>query len=488
MENNRLALAEYYRRHYPAFAHDLLKIRLEEGGIGRLTLNDTQLKLHDLLETQKAQTGKVRAIVLKPRREGLSTYIAGRFYHQTIFNHGLKTLITSHYEKSTDVLFEMVKLFQREMPDGIRPETGKNSATSLEFVASQGAYSVSTAGNPEAKRGDLAHLFHGSEVAYWRNAEDVVTASLETVGNKAGTEIVLESTGAPNTLFAEMWHKAVAGNSEFMPIFFPWYLSNRNRADATHLIPTAEEKELMRIYAGMDLENIAFRRMKLGSISETKFRREYPATPADAFIADHQNAFISPEVVQIARNRNLPSNLTAPRIIGFDPSQTADGDKCALVLRVGTKVEKVAQFNRETVQERADVVRRFFSQHDADHLFIDQGGSGKEIYDLLRAWGMNSNQITLVPFGAKASNSNLYPNKRNEIYTLMRNWLKEEGQIPNMEALASELSMTQKVINNNGQEVLQSKKEMRQSPNMADALALTFAYPVRKRSKPNYSY
>lgn len=484
MSNKSLDLARYYSRHLPAFAFDLLKIRLEAGGIARFDFNQTQWQLHQMLEQQLGNHGKVRAIVLKPRRDGLSTYIAARYFHKVLFGDGLKTLIVSHTAESTKVLFDMVKLYLDRLLPEFAPKTDNSSANSLTFSQSSGAYSVATAGNPEATRGSLSHLFHGSEVAYWRKAEDVVTASLETIGDCAGTEIVLESTGAPNTYFQELWDRAVEGKGVFMPIFFAWYKSNRNRADSDGLILRDDERELLKIYPGMDLANIAFRRNKLATMSEAKFNREYPSTPAHAFMQDTADAFISPELVEMASKRTHKHNARATRILGVDPSQTSDGDECGMCIRQGNRVLKLALFTRDTVQERADVVRRFFDVNQCDHLFIDQGGSGKEIFELLIQWGMSRSVMTLVPFGAKASDSKAYPNKRVEMYSLARNWLEEEGGIPNDIRFKSELSLTKRKINNNGQEVLESKKDMRKSPNLADSFALTFAYPVSANRRP----
>lgn len=476
-----LELAQYYQRHLPAFAADCLQIRLESGGTALFAFNETQWDLHRRLQSQLSQLGKVRAIILKPRREGLSTYIGARFYHKTIFGDAIKTRITTHLDDSTKALFKMVKLFQASVPIELRPSAGEDSANSLTFPKNLGAYALSTARTAESGRGDLTHCFHGSEVAYWSNAEDVVAASMETVGDVANTEIVLESTGAPNTFFKELWDKAVGGDGEFMPIFYPWYLSKRNRADAEGLILRDDERDLLRIYPQMSVENIAFRRKKLALASESKFRREYPATPADAFIADAKEAFINPDIVALARGRKVQPYADWVRILGCDPSQTAEGDKCGLCVRQGSVITDLAQFRRETVQERADVIRKYFHDKQVDFMFIDQGGSGKEIYELLLEWGLPRQRMMIVPFSASASDKQLYPNKRAEMYHALRTWLSEEGAIPDNEAFAAELSLTRGKINNNGLEVPESKKEMRSSPNLADAAALTFAYPVSKR-------
>ena len=50
--------------------------------------NPAQLKLHELIEAQKAKTGRVRVVILKARQLGVSTYVAARLYHRTINSPG----------------------------------------------------------------------------------------------------------------------------------------------------------------------------------------------------------------------------------------------------------------------------------------------------------------------------------------------------------------------------------------------------------------
>src|SRR5688572_2672121 len=71
----------------------VLKIRPKSGQVAPLTLNPAQLKLHHIIEEQRAKTGRVRVIVLKARQLGVSTYVAARLYHRTINHPGLRTII-----------------------------------------------------------------------------------------------------------------------------------------------------------------------------------------------------------------------------------------------------------------------------------------------------------------------------------------------------------------------------------------------------------
>ena len=71
----------------------------------------------------------------------------------------------------------------------------------------------------------------------------------------------------------------------------------------------------------------------------------------------------------------------------------------------------------------------------------------------------------------------------------MKDWLMDGGTI-NDDRLIQELTAPESRINHAGKQVLESKDEMRRrglpSPNIADALALTFAYPVRLTDNTRY--
>ena len=91
--------------------------------------------------------------------------------------------------------------------------------------------------------------------------------------------------------------------------------------------------------------------------------------------------------------------------------------------------------------------------------------------------------------GGKADKDE-YQNKRAEMWFEMMQWLKDGGCIDN-EKLCSELCTPESFINARGKHQLESKNDMKKrgvdSPNLADALALTFAFPVRSNINHRYS-
>jgi hypothetical protein len=87
-------------------------------------------------------------------------------------------------------------------------------------------------------------------------------------------------------------------------------------------------------------------------------------------------------------------------------------------------------------------------------------------------------------FGWKAKNAIMWGNKRAEMWGLMKDWLKTAA-IPNDRQLKADLVGPMKKPNSSGTIFLEGKKEMRSrglaSPDAADALAVTFAFPVAHR-------
>ena len=106
------------------FSAHALKLRPKAGPLEPLNFNAAQRRLHGLIEEQKRKTGRVRAIVLKGRQMGVSTYVAARFYHRTIDSPGLRTIILGHERRASSNLFGIVKRFHENLPDDLRPSVG----------------------------------------------------------------------------------------------------------------------------------------------------------------------------------------------------------------------------------------------------------------------------------------------------------------------------------------------------------------------------
>ena len=72
--------AERLLGDFEYYAANVLKIRSKAGGLVPLDLNRAQRIVHTRIETQRHETGRVRAVILKARQPGISTYVEGRLF------------------------------------------------------------------------------------------------------------------------------------------------------------------------------------------------------------------------------------------------------------------------------------------------------------------------------------------------------------------------------------------------------------------------
>lgn len=93
------------------YAARCLKIRSKAGRLEPLVLNAVQRHIHACLERQRGETGRVRALILKARQPGVSTYVGARFYWKVTHGRGLRAFILTHRDQATANLFAMAKRF-----------------------------------------------------------------------------------------------------------------------------------------------------------------------------------------------------------------------------------------------------------------------------------------------------------------------------------------------------------------------------------------
>lgn len=308
----------------PYYAERCLKIRAKDGRIILLRLNDAQQYIHQRIEAQRHERGLVRALLLKGRQQGSSTYVQARFYHHTTHGRGLRAFILTHEDKATKYLFDITDRFHRNCPRPVRPHTGAANANELVFDRLDSGYSVGTAKTKETGRSFTIQLFHGSEVAYWPNARAHMSGIMQAIPDAPGSEVILESTSAGATgAFHAMWQAAEAGELDYLTIFVPWYWQKEYRRPVPKGFELTSEEEAYRALYSLDLEQIAWRRHKiieLGSVYE--FRREYPATAAEAFSVEMPGALWTRQLLDQTRVATAPPLVRV--VVAVDPASKSN--------------------------------------------------------------------------------------------------------------------------------------------------------------------
>jgi len=503
MDDRELRIRETLRGDMPAFARTCLKIRAKDGAIIPLELNATQRKIHGELEAQRERTGRVRALILKARQPGCSTYVEARFFHATTHRRGLRAFILTHEDKATDNLFEMVDRYYQHTPMLVRPHLGASNAKELIFDLLDSGYQVATARTKGTGRSSTIQLFHGSEVAFWANSETHVSGALQAVAGAEGTEVVLESTANGKAgLFYRYCMAAMRGQGEFILIFIPWFEAEDYASDPpTDWKAPRAWREYQGLHALTDAQlywsytkNVSLATAISGDPDAGpcwKFRQEYPATAAEAFQVGSDTPFIPMAHVEAARKALVPG--VGPLILGVDPAR-GGGDRTAIIDRrgraLGTVVYDVLDWP-DTMRVAAHVAE-LIRKHQPDAVNIDVTGVGAGVYDRLVEYGFER-VARAVTFGGGADDPERYMNKRAEMWDRLREWLSVPDRltvsIPDEDALDADLTAavwkSPDVLSGctfqNERLRLEAKdsiiKRLGFSPDLGDAAALTFAFP-----------
>jgi len=262
--------------------YGLLKIRGKNGRLCNLLLNCAQQEL----ERRATQ----RNIVLKARQLGVTTYVAARFFINTITREGTLSVQVAHDQRSAEEIFRIVHRFLDNLPESLRKGalvTSRANVRQIVFPALDSEYRVETAADPNAGRGLTIHNLHCSEVARWPRDVAETLASLRAAVPPEG-EIFLESTanGAGGTFYEE-WQRAP--QTGYTRHFFPWWWDPSYRRQVGIAKFTEEELELMRKHR-LDAAQIAFRRETKANFRE-RAAEEYAEDAESCFLASGECVF-----------------------------------------------------------------------------------------------------------------------------------------------------------------------------------------------------
>lgn len=213
--------------------------------------------------------------------------------------------------------------------------------------------------------------------------------------------------------------------------------------------------------------------------------------------SDDTETLISSNAVREAANHSSKEiEAIGPIILGVDPSYKGK-DGSAFYIRRGRLVlhhEKV--YGLDSMQITVKIMR-LIEKFNVDAVAIDFG-YGTGAYDRLRELGYG-HMAYLINFGSKALDEQNYINRRAEMYGLLANWIETENpKIPDNESLIAQLEQVPYERDTTHRLKIKSKHEIKEllgeSPDDADALALTFSVPhvhrveeefqdIRKRGK-----
>lgn len=186
--------------------------------------------------------------------------------------------------------------------------------------------------------------------------------------------------------------------------------------------------------------------------------------------------FIPEDLVVEAIERRAEAYEYAPKILAVDVARYGD-DRTVYLRRQGTKcwpLEKQLGWSVTQVATRAAQIHK---EWESDFIAVDGIGIGAGVVDLLQLWGY---PVVDVVASRSPVDTKTYHNLRAEMWGSMKKWL-ESGDLPDDEALLRDLISPEYAFNQKMQIVLERKEDLKkrvgESPDCADALALTFASP-----------
>jgi len=225
---------------------------------------------------------------------------------------------------------------------------------------------------------------------------------------------------------------------------------------------------------------------------------EYGADSAQAhvevfgeFPSASDDQFIGSDIVDEAMNRDKYKDLSAPIILGVDPARFG-ADSTVIAVRQGRDIIAIKRFKGDDTMETVGRIIECMEEYKPVLVNIDEGGLGAGVVDRMKE---QRYKVKGVNFANKSKNMMMYGNKRAEMWGDMRDWLRS-ASIPKDRTLKTDLISPLMKPDSKGAIFLESKKDMKArglaSPDAADAIALTFAYPVAHREyvdkRPNRSY
>ncbi len=322
--------------------------------------------------------------------------------------------------------------------------------------------------NPEAFAG--LHNYGKRVLVIFDEASGIVDKIWETIDgvmNESDTELIWVATGNPTRnigRFRECFDPD--GQGQFWKTF---------KVDSREVSFTNKE----RIQKAIELYGID------NDVIKVRWLGEFPSSSLAQLIPV--------DVIKTAMMCEVQSHAYEPLVMGVDVARYGSDDS-VIVFRRGRDSRSIPakRFHGLSTTQLAEQILNLKAAHAPDAIFIDEGGIGGGVIDFIRHLG---HSVIGVQFGAEGLLSDQGEkcyNKRATMYLNLRDWLRTGGAIEPDAQLQRELTAIEYTIwdkkgKQNGSFLLTPKEDMDDSPDWADALACTFAFPVSSaiRGRPS---
>jgi hypothetical protein len=222
-----------------------LYIAPEDGPIARVKLRRVQKRLAEAVNRQWFSRGFLRIVVCKARRIGSTTFFSMDAYRQASLNPNTNVVVGAQLDDMAAEIHRRNHIFYSNYPTSLRPERWGRSRSfkePMEFRRdipeeeilrweSGGAkpdsglnstISIFTERTPLARTGATIQYLLLSEFAKYRNQSTIIKEMFPTVRKNTGAIVIDTTAESRGDSYSRLWEEAVAGRSEFEPLFISW--------------------------------------------------------------------------------------------------------------------------------------------------------------------------------------------------------------------------------------------------------------------------
>jgi hypothetical protein len=303
------------------FSENCLKIKDKNSNIVPLVFNSSQKRLDNLILEAEKIGQPVFVLILKARQIGFSTFAEAKIFHRTVTNKNTNALIVAHEDQASTNLFSMSKMFYDFLPEPMKPSLKASNAKELIFDNQYGTglrskIVIQSARNVSASRSGTYNIIHISEIDFWQNPDEAMTAILQTVPMTPNTLVIIESTANGfGGYLHRLWEASKQGKNAYIPFFVAWFDHEEYQLKPpidfelfTNHTVFGDEKKLKEMYK-LNNEQVYWRRWTIENKCNNDiniFKQEYPSNDIEAFLTSGRARFSTETLIEYRENPLKP--------------------------------------------------------------------------------------------------------------------------------------------------------------------------------------
>lgn len=304
-------------------------------------LNPAQIDLYKELCEQRREHRPMRVNILKARQLGFSTFMASVIFTLTIFAPNQSASIIADTGEHATNLFKKYKFLYQVMPQWIKSKLPLISSNARELSVDYGLGQTSSirilVQGENAGRSTTCQYLHLSEVAFWDDIENTLTAVQQTIDEtNLNTLIVYETTANGFNEYKTIYDKDTYGygkygesGSPFKALFYAWYYDPTYVIDdnSVKMIKIDEKWNSMMEKYHLTKNQMGWYLLKLQGFRNNieKMKQEFPSNPVEAFITSGNSVF--PQELTNKRKSELVNSVYKVGYFSYNKQYSIDGKR-----------------------------------------------------------------------------------------------------------------------------------------------------------------